>query len=104
MKTATILGVLGGLITLIIGAAAYANMQYMLYAPFFTLGSFALGGAVVGILSIIFAWMIHKHMAMPVLLLIFSLIGLAIGGGVVIGPILALVASLMSFKAPKAKK
>ncbi len=98
MKTASILGILGGLITLIVGAAAYAGMILPSYA-LFTIGSAALASAVVGILLIVFAGMLDKHKVMGPLLLIFSLIGLVIGAGIVVGPVLALIASLMTAKA-----
>ena len=95
MKIASMLGVLGGLITLIVGAAVQAGTTVPAYA-LVTVGSLGLVGIVVGILTLIFAFMADKNKGIWALWLIFSLIGLAVGVGVVIGPLLALIGSLMA--------
>ncbi len=98
MKTASMLGVLGGLITLIVGAVAAAGTAVPEFA-LFSLGTGAgLAGVVIGILTLIFAWMAEKNKGIWALWLIFSLIGFAVGVGVVIGPLLALIGSLWALK------
>lgn len=88
---------LGGLITLIVGAAVAAGTSVPSYA-LVSVGSAGLVGVVVGILTLIFAWMAEKNKGIWALWLIFSLIGLAVGVGVVIGPLLALIGSLWALK------
>ena len=91
------LGVLGGLITLIVGAVVAAGTAVPSYG-LMVVGSLGLVGVVVGILTLIFAFMAGKNKGIWALWLIFSLIGLAVGVGVVIGPLLALIGSLWALK------
>ncbi len=98
MKTASILGVLGGLITLVVGAAVAAGTAVPTYTLVALGASAGLVGVVVGILTLIFAFMAGKNKGIWALWLIFSLIGLAVGVGVVIGPLLALIGSLWALK------
>jgi len=98
MKAASILGVLGGLITLVVGAVAAAGTAVPAWGVISLGASAGLVGVVVGILTLIFAWMSEKNKGIWALWLIFSLIGLAVGVGVVIGPLLALIGSLWALK------
>jgi len=102
MKAATILGVLGGLIALIVGAVVAAGTAVPMWS-LVSLDAMTAGlvGVVVGILTIIFAWMGGKNKGIWALWLIFSLIGLAVGAGVIIGPLLALIGSLLALSKKK---
>ncbi|GEM_PF-5291798 len=91
------LGVLGGLITLVAGLASWAGTQGLWFWNFLGPNA-AMVGVVVGILTLIFAFMGGKSKAVWALWLIFSLIGLAAGAGVVIGPLLALIGSVWALK------
>jgi hypothetical protein len=103
MKAAEILGVIGGLITLIVGAVVAAGTAVPTYTLVSLAGSAGLVGVVVGILTIIFAALAGKNKGIWALWLIFSLIGLAVGVGVIIGPLLALIGSLWALKGTSKK-
>lgn len=99
MKTSSIVGILGGLITLVVGAAVAAGSLAAGMGGFNPLGA-AAGwvGVVLGILIIIAAAMFGKNKSVVWVGLVLSLIALVTGTGYVIGPLLGLIGSALALK------
>lgn len=97
MNTSSIIGVLGGLITLIVGAVVAAGTAVPEYG-YSLAASSGIAGVIVGIILLIAAAMFGKSKAAAGLGVILGLIGLATGLGIVIGPLLGLIGGALAFK------
>lgn len=99
MSSASIIGVLGGLITLIVGALVAAGQSIPSYG--ISIGdavTVGWAGVVVGIILLIAAAMFGKSKAAAGLGVILGIIGLVAGLGVVIGPLLGLIGGALAFR------
>jgi hypothetical protein len=96
-KNGMALAVIGGLLILVSGLAAWMGVSTPSIIPSYVAGATGSMLAVVaGILVLVGGWWSGKNMQQgAVLALVFSIIGLAVGGGWLIGSILGIVGGLM---------
>ena len=98
MKAGMALAVIGGLLVLISGLAAFAGMTYSPIG-WYVAGATGYGLAVLfGLIALVGGWWSKKpgkESMGGIIALIFSLLGLLVGGGWVIGSILGIIGGIL---------